>query len=225
MHPIYSKMHIHKAGYGIIAVSLLVSILLGILFFYLVPDRLLLTVLCVLVSLVFIGVVSFFRIPKRKEAFGEGAVIAPADGTIVQIKETFEKEFFKENRLQVSIFMSPLNVHANYCPLEGEVKLTAYHPGKYFVAWLPKSSDLNEHHTVVIRHKKHGDILVRQIAGAMARRIVNYLTVSQEVKQNEDLGFIKFGSRVDLFLPLDADIHVKLKQKVRGRQTVIARLK
>src|SRR5699024_10604197 len=134
------------------------------------------------------------------------AVIAPADGKIVVIEETEEPEYFKDKRLQVSIFMSPMNVHCNYCPVAGEVQLSTYHPGKYLVAWHPKSSTLNERHTSVIRHKEFGDILVRQIAGAVARRIVNYVEPGKEVKQMEELGFIKFGSRVDLFLPMDIDI-------------------
>jgi len=173
--------------------------------------------------LFFLCIISFFRIPHRVMVFNEQFIIAPADGKIVAIEETVEPEYFKGKRLQVSIFMSPANVHVNRNPIGGEVRLSAYHPGKYLVAWHPKSSILNERHTVVIRHQ-HGDILVRQIAGAMARRIVNYLEPGQEVAQNSEMGFIKFGSRVDLLLPLDAILRVKLNQKVRGGQTVIAEL-
>jgi phosphatidylserine decarboxylase len=153
----------------------------------------------------------------------ERFVIAPADGKVVVIEETVEEEYFKGPRIQVSIFMSPANVHVNRNPVSGVVKLSAYHPGKYLVAWHPKSSTLNERHTVVLG-SPHGDVLVRQIAGAMARRIVNYSEPGKEVIQNDEMGFIKFGSRVDLLLPLQARIQVKVNDIVKGGQTVIAEL-
>ncbi len=154
---------------------------------------------------------------------GENLVMAPCDGKVVVIEETYEPEYFKDKRLQVSIFMSPANVHVNRNPISGEVKLSQYHSGKYLVAWHPKSSTENERHTVVIGNGK-ADILVRQIAGALARRIVNYLKPGMQVNQNEELGFIKFGSRVDLYLPVGTKVDVQLEQVVRSGQTIIATL-
>jgi phosphatidylserine decarboxylase len=153
----------------------------------------------------------------------ESLVISPCDGKVVVIEETYEPEYFKDKRLQVSIFMSPANVHVNRNPISGEVKLSQYHAGKYLVAWHPKSSTENERHTVVIGNGQT-DILVRQIAGALARRIVNYLQPGQHVKQTEELGFIKFGSRVDIYLPLGTPVKVQLEQTVKGGQSVIAQL-
>ena len=150
-------------------------------------------------------------------------VYAPADGKVVVIEEVEEPEFFQEKRLQISIFMNPANVHVNRNPIGGEVKYYKYHPGKYLVAWHPKSSTENERTTSVINNGKH-DILVRQIAGAMAKRIVNYLKPGQQVTQGEDMGFIKFGSRVDIFLPLGTKVNVALEEKVKGNLSVIAHL-
>ena len=169
-------------------------------------------------------VLQFFRNPSRDLLLPEDNVIyAPADGKIVVIEEANEKEYFKKKRLMVSIFMSPTNVHVNRNPISGTVNYFKYHPGKYLVAWHPKSSDENERTTVVIDNGET-EILMRQIAGALAKRIVNYLEIGEEVKQGTDMGFIKFGSRVDLFLPLDAKIDVKMGQKVKGNRTIIARL-
>ncbi|HEX5552475.1 MAG TPA: phosphatidylserine decarboxylase family protein [Chitinophagaceae bacterium] len=215
-------MHIHKEGYPTIGITLGVLIIINVLV-WLSAGEALSWVVTGLSILLFLCIVSFFRIPHRVMITNEHYVIAPADGKVVAIEETLEPEYFKGKRLQVSIFMSPANVHVNRNPVSGEVRLSAYHPGKYLVAWHPKSSTLNEHHTVVLRHR-HGDILVRQIAGAMARRIVNYLEPGMEVSQNAEMGFIKFGSRVDLLLPLTAKLEVKLNQKVKGGQTVIAEL-
>src|SRR5690625_2771236 len=215
-------MHIHREGLVSIGVAFIGLLLLDIVLWYLVPSALLMQSITILFLLVFLWIVSFFRIPKRVVTVDENAVIAPADGKIVAIEETFEPEYFKEKRLQISIFMNPLNVHANYNPVGGEVLLSVYHPGKYLVAWHPKSSALNERHTNVIRNEKQGDVLVRQIAGAMARRIVNYHQPDKQVQQTGELGFIKFGSRVDLLLPLDIAVRVKIGDKVKGRQTVIA---
>src|SRR5690606_25775282 len=159
----------------------------------------------------------------RKMNEDESLVISPCDGKVVVIEETFEPEYFKDKRLQVSIFMSPANVHVNRNPISGEVKLSQYHAGKYLVAWHPKSSTENERHTVVIGNEK-ADVLVRQIAGALARRIVNYLKAGQQVRQNVGLGFIKFGSWVDIFLPLGTPVKVALEQTVKGGQTIIAQL-
>ena len=164
---------------------------------------------------------SFFRIPNRNLTIEENSIIAPADGKVVVIEEVQADEYFTDRRIQVSIFMSPLNVHVNRNPVSGEVVYNQYHKGKYLVAWHPKSSTENERHSVV--YKKNGkEILVKQIAGALAKRICNYLQAGQEVKQTEEMGFIKFGSRVDLLLPLDAKIHVKIGDKPQGGVTKIA---
>lgn len=215
-------MHIHKEGYFTIAISFFTLAIICILFWLLTGPAAAWTI-TIAAILFFLCLLSFFRIPHRKMTVQEGKVIAPADGKVVVIEETTEQEYFKNKRIQVSIFMSPANIHVNRNPVSGEVKLSAYHPGKYLVAWHPKSSTLNEHHTVVLQNH-YGEILIRQIAGAMARRIVNYLKPGMQVKQNEEMGFIKFGSRVDLMLPLNAGIKVQLNQIVRGGQTVIAEL-
>lgn len=172
--------------------------------------------------LVLILILQFFRNPKRiaKKNFDE--ILAPVDGKVVIIEEVEEKEYFKDRRIQVSIFMSPLNVHVTRYAASGQIKYSKYHPGKYLVAWHPKSSEKNERTTVVINTPKFGDILYRQIAGAVARRIVNYAEVGESVQQGDDAGFIKFGSRVDLLLPIDSYITVKMNQKVVGAKTCIA---
>ena len=171
----------------------------------------------------FLFIISFFRIPNRALTIDDKAIIAPADGKVVVIEETFDEEYFKGKCLQVSIFMSPANVHVNRNPVSAEVIYSQYHKGKYLVAWHPKSSTENERHSVVL---KQGDteILVKQIAGALAKRIVNYLQPGQQVKQGMEMGFIKFGSRVDLLLPVGTKINVELNQAVQGGVTVIARL-
>lgn len=168
-------------------------------------------------------IVSFFRIPSRKLSIHEGQIISPADGKVVVIEETIDDEYFKGKRLQVSVFMSPLNVHVNRNPLSGEVVYNQYHKGKYLVAWNPKSSTENERHSVVIR-KGNIEVLVKQIAGAVAKRIVNYLEVGQKVQQGQEMGFIKFGSRVDLLLPVGTRLNVQLNDVVKGGVTVIATL-
>lgn len=166
----------------------------------------------------------FFRNPKRYIVVDDNILIAPCDGKVVAIEEVYEPEYFKDKRLQVSIFMSPANVHVNWLPISGEVKYTKYHPGKYLVAWHPKSSVKNERTSVVIEDEAGFEVLVRQIAGVFARRIVNYCEEGDEIIQGKQLGFIKFGSRIDLFLPIDTKLEVDLKQKVKGGKTVIARL-
>ncbi|MFC4096285.1 phosphatidylserine decarboxylase family protein [Euzebyella saccharophila] len=167
-------------------------------------------------------ILQFFRNPTRRANKTFDEILAPVDGKVVVIEEVEETEYFKDKRRQVSIFMSPTNVHVTRYPASGSVKFSKYHPGKYLVAWHPKSSTENERTTVVIRTPKFGDILYRQIAGALARRIVNYAEEGESVQQGEDAGFIKFGSRVDLFLPLDCAVTVKLNQKVVGAKTCIA---
>ena len=166
-------------------------------------------------------IISFFRVPNRVLTTGENLVICPADGKVVVIEEITDVEYFKDKRLQVSIFMSPANVHQNRNPMSGEIVYNQYHKGKYLVAWDPKSSTENERHSVVIRNN-HGEILVKQIAGAVAKRIINYLTVGQQVKQCEEYGFIKFGSRVDVLLPVGTKGNVSLNQVVKGGVTVLA---
>ena len=164
----------------------------------------------------------FFRNPKRDVAINDNHVIAPVDGKVVVIEEVFESEYFKDKRLQVSIFMSPINVHVTRYAVSGKVNFSKYHPGKYLVAWHPKASTENERTTVVLENRVFGEILYRQIAGALARRIVNYAEEGMQVIQGTDAGFIKFGSRVDLFLPLGTQIDVQLNQKAVGGKTIIA---
>lgn len=168
-------------------------------------------------------IISFFRVPRRKIIVGDRTVLSPADGKVVVIEEAYDAEYFNEKRLQVSIFMSPANVHQNRNPVGGEVVYNKYHKGKYLVAWHPKSSTENERHTVVIKNQ-YAEVLVKQIAGAVARRIVNYLKPGQRAEQGEEMGFIKFGSRVDLLLPLGTEVNVQLNQYVKGGVTVIAKL-
>jgi phosphatidylserine decarboxylase len=170
---------------------------------------------------VLLFLVSFFRIPNRVFTINENQLIAPADGKVVVIEETVDVEYFKDKRLQVSIFMSPINVHVTRYAVSGKIKYSKYHPGKYLVAWHPKASTENERTTVVIESKEFGEILYRQIAGALARRIVNYAEEGMQVQQGDDAGFIKFGSRVDLFFPLGTQIEVKLQQNAVGNQTVL----
>ncbi len=217
-------MRIHKEGFTTIYISIVVVAIINLLTLFLISPRY--PVLGWLVAIgtvvLLIFVLSFFRIPRRTHVEGEDLIIAPCDGTIVVIEEVQADEYFKDKRLQLSIFMSPLNVHVNRNPVTGEVVYSEYHAGKYLVAWHPKSSIENERHSVV--YKQHGkEMLVKQIAGAMAKRIVNYLKPGDKVLQGEEMGFIKFGSRVDLLLPLDATIEVKMKQKVKAGVTVLGK--
>lgn len=174
--------------------------------------------------LLFFLVIQFFRNPKRNTEINTSHILAPVDGKVVVIEEVFEKEYFNDKRLMVSVFMSPINVHVTRHPIGGVVKYSKYHPGKYLVAWHPKASEENERTTVVVENKVVGEILYRQIAGALAKRIVNYAKVGEEVVQGSDSGFIKFGSRVDVFLPLGTEIDVKLNQKVKGGISLIAKV-
>ncbi len=216
-------MTIHKEGYKSIAIGTLVFAIINYaVFYFLSTDLPWLTWAVFVVTLaLLLFLVSFFRIPNRKLTINENAIIAPADGKVVVIEEIIDPEYFKAKRLQVSIFMSPANVHVNRNPFSGEVVYNQYHKGKYLVAWNPKSSTENERHSVVIK-KGEAEVLVKQIAGALAKRIVNYLQVGQKVKQTEEMGFIKFGSRVDLLLPVGTKLHVALNQVVKGGVTVVA---
>jgi phosphatidylserine decarboxylase len=216
-------MTIHKEGYKIIATTAVLIATINILFGYIFPESTEGQNILMIASLViFLSVVSFFRKPFRRFYIDDSKIIAPADGKIVAIEEVNEPEYFKDKRLQVSIFMSPGNVHINWMPVSGTIEYVKYHPGKFLVAWHPKCSTSNERNTIVIKDDDGEEILVRQIAGFLARRIVSYPEVGDETAQGKELGFIKFGSRVDLFLPLDAHIEVEMGQKVKGGKTVIA---
>lgn len=216
-------MTIHKEGYKILGALFLTLVIINLSLRHLSNSEILIFYVGLISIGLFLFTAYFFRSPKRLVVEDNSIVIAPADGKIVAIEEVEESEYFKDRRLQVSIFMSPSNVHVNWNPISGLVKYVKYHPGKYLVAWHPKSSEKNERNSVVIGDESF-EVLVRQIAGAMARRIVHYLEEGEEVVQGKQLGFIKFGSRVDLFLPIDTNLEVALKQKVRGGKTVIARL-
>lgn len=214
----------HKEGQNIILVSFLIISSIVLVSHFFIDFFWLRTVLQVFMLLIFILILQFFRNPARNTLKSFNEILAPVDGKVVVIEEVEENEYFKSRRKQVSIFMSPINVHVTRYPASGQITYSKYHPGKYLVAWHPKSSEENERTTIVIKTPKFGEILYRQIAGAMARRIVNYAEEGQSAQQGEDAGFIKFGSRVDLFLPLDCAITVKLNQKVTGAKTCIATL-
>jgi phosphatidylserine decarboxylase len=218
-------MTIHKEGYKSILISAILFAVINLASFYFISfyQAWLSWLIFILTLGLLLFIISFFRVPRRPLMLGSNLVVAPADGKVVVIEEVYDEEYFKDKRLQVSIFMSPANVHQNRNPVAGEVVYNQYHKGKYLVAWHPKSSTENERHSVVIRHPK-GEVLVKQIAGALAKRIINYLSVGQKVEQCAEMGFIKFGSRVDLLLPLDAKINVKFNEVVKGGVTVIATL-
>ena len=216
-------MTVHKEGYQTIALCGLFFVILNLVLFYFLPYSVtwLAWIIFILSFLFFLFIISFFRVPKRVLTIDNAKIVAPADGKVVVIEETMDEEYFKDKRLQISIFMSPANVHQNLNPVKGEVVYSQYHKGKYLVAWDPKSSTQNERHTVVIQNA-NASVLVKQIAGAVARRIVNYLKPGQKVQQGAELGFIKFGSRVDVLLPPETKIHVQLNQVVKGGITVLA---
>ena len=216
-------MRIHKEGYKTIFIIAVIFALINLPSFYYISFHYpWLSWLIFIISFLFLlFIISFFRVPDRKLTKGDNLVICPADGKVVVIEETIDEEYFKEKRLQVSIFMSPANVHQNRNPVSGEVVYNQYHKGKYLVAWNPKSSTENERHTTVVK-TAFGEILYKQIAGAVARRIVNYLAVGQKVEQSSEYGFIKFGSRVDVLLPVGAKVNVKLDEMVQGGVTVLA---
>jgi len=216
-------MTIHKEGYTVIAWSTILFGLVNLLSFYYLSfySPWLSWLIFLVTSGLLVFVISFFRIPKRQFTLNENAILAPADGKVVAIEEVKADEYFSDTRIQISIFMSPLNVHVNRNPVSGEVVYSQYHPGRYLMAWHPKSSTENERHTVV--YKTHGkEVLIKQIAGFLAKRIINYLKPGMKVKQAEEMGFIRFGSRVDILLPKEAKIRVKIGDKPRGGITVIA---
>ncbi|PZW39716.1 phosphatidylserine decarboxylase [Mesonia algae] len=213
----------HKEGYKILGFSLLAFLVINILSYSFIDILWLQSAVLIVTAVLFLLVVQFFRNPQRKTVINDSTIVSPVDGKVVVIEEVFEKEFFKEKRLQVSVFMSPINVHVTRYPVNGIVTYSKYHPGKYLVAWHPKSSEENERTTVVVKNKAFGEILYRQVAGALAKRIVNYAKVNDKAVQGDDSGFIKFGSRVDLYLPLNTKLNVKLNEKVKGGVSVIAK--
>ena len=206
----------HREGYKIILNTFLITVTLSICVEYSIENFWIQKLLQLSAIIILLLILQFFRNPKRKTIVNKNHIISPVDGKVVNIKEVFEKEYFKDKRIQLSIFMSPVNVHVTRYAISGEVIFSKYHPGKYLVAWHPKSSELNERTTVVIENKTVGKILYRQIAGAVARRIVNYAKVGDKAIQGNDAGFIKFGSRVDLFLPIGTKINVVIDQFVKG---------
>jgi phosphatidylserine decarboxylase len=212
----------HKEGHKIILLSFITVVIIALLLDYFSVEYKTYIQLFLIIQLII--VLQFFRNPKRVTNVGDKNIVSPVDGKVVVIEEVFEPEYFKEKRIQVSIFMSPINVHVTRYPIGGQVTYSKYHPGKYLVAWHPKSSTENERTSIVIKNENCGEILYRQIAGALAKRIINYAKESTYVNQGDDAGFIKFGSRVDLFLPLDTEINVNLNQKVKGAEDIIAKV-
>ncbi len=215
---------IHKEGYKILAGLFITLLVINIAVRALSSSVDLAVITAVISAGLFLFTAYFFRSPRRFIEADDKIVLSPCDGKVVAIEEVYEPEYFQDNRLQVSIFMSPSNVHINWSPISGLVKYNKYHPGKYLVAWHPKSSVKNERTSVVIEDDDGFEVLVRQIAGVLARRIVNYLEEGQETEQGKQFGFIKFGSRIDLYLPIGTKIEIGLRQKVKGGKSVIARL-
>lgn len=219
-------MYIHKEGYKIIAVSAVITFGLTALIASFIGIEVIRYFLFTVLAGIFIWTISFFRVPRRKlPTDQQNAVVSSADGKVVTIEEVEETEYFKDKRIQISVFMSPFNVHVNWYPIAGTVSYTKYHPGKFLVAYHPKSSTENERNTIVVKSEKGTEVLVRQIAGMMARRIISYAKTGDIAAGGEEFGIIRFGSRVDFFVPIDADIAVSLGDKVSGKKTVLARLK
>jgi phosphatidylserine decarboxylase len=219
------RIHIHKEGYKILAFGFISLLILNIIVNILWADiEILRWTFCICSFMLYIFLLFFFRLPVRALEPDPGLIYAPADGKVVVIEETMENEYFKDMRLQVSIFMSPFNMHSNRYPVSGRIKYVGYHPGRNMVAWHPKSSELNERSTIVIETKEGIEILIRQIAGAVARRIVTYSKENRDILQGEELGFIKFGSRVDVFLPLGTEVEIPILQQVKANKTIIAKI-
>jgi len=212
----------HKEGHTIILIFLFAVIADILLLEYILDDGLIKIILQSASIVILLLILQFFRNPVRNTIINEKHIISPVDGKVVNIEKVYEKEYFKDERLQVSIFMSPFNVHVTRYPISGKVNFSKYHPGEYLVAWHPKSSEKNERTTIVLENEVVGEILYRQIAGALARRIVNYAEVGENVTQGKDAGFIKFGSRVDLFLPVDSILNIEINQHVRGGEDIIS---
>lgn len=218
-------MTLHKAGYALLLKALGLFVIINVITFYFIENQIVNIVIMSISLILYLFMINFFRFPNRHIELRDDTILAPADGKIVVIEETNENEYLHDKRIQVSIFMSICNVHINWFPINGIVKYFKYHKGNYAAAYLPKSSTENERTTIVIDSKNGTPILMRQIAGALARRIVTYAKPGDEACQNKHAGFIKFGSRVDLFLPLGTEINVKLGQKTVGSQTIIGKLK
>jgi len=216
-------MKIHRQGHKIIAFLFIVYIAVVFAVFNYINNLIISLPAVVILSFLMLLIVWFFRIPRRTLKEDDNLIYSPADGKIVAIEETREQEYFGDNRIQISVFMSPLNVHVNYYPVSGTIDYLKYHKGKYLVAWHPKSSTANERATVVIKNKKNVSVMVRQIAGAVARRILTNAAQGDSVRQGEELGFISFGSRVDILLPPDTKILTSLNARVKGKKTVIAK--
>lgn len=218
-------MSIHKEGYKILAIGFIILLLLNVALNIFLKDNMLVKWICGIASLIlYVFLLFFFRLPARNLEPDPELIYAPADGKVVVIEVAEEREYFKDLRLQVSIFMSPLNMHSNKYPVSGRIKYVKYHTGDKMVAWHPKSSELNERSTIVIETHSGTEILVRQVAGAVARRIVTYAKENQEIKQGDELGFIKFGSRVDVFLPMETEVTVSILQQVKANKTIIAKI-
>lgn len=219
-------MYIHKKGYGVIATVIIIAALIVAAFFLFVPIRLLQIIMTVVCSALAIWSITFFRVPtNRVVTIEKDAVVSAADGEVVVIEEVEEKEYFHDKRIQISIFMSAYNVHVNWFPINGIVSYYKYHPGKKLFAINPKSSELNERNTLVVKDEKGREVLFRQIAGVMARRIICNVDKGAPAKVGEEFGLIRFGSRVDFFLPIDSEINVKIGDKVKGKISVLAHLK
>ena len=213
----------HKEGHKIILISLILTVISFLLIDnFIMETGWLRTVLMLLILFFLILILQFFRNPKRQTIINDQHIISPVDGKVVVIEEVYEKEYLKQQCIQLSVFMSPINVHVTRYPISGDITFSKYHEGKYLVAWHPKASEETERTTVVVKSKIFGEVLFRQIAGALAKRIVNYAKEGGNAKQGEDSGFIKFGSRVDIYIPLDSRIKVKLNDKVRGGESVLA---
>ncbi len=218
-------MSIHREGYKILAAGFMILLVVNVLTGIFWGANPLVKYSVLIFSLMtYVFTLFFFRLPVRHLEPDPGLIYAPADGKVVVIEETEENEYFGDTRLQVSIFMSPFNMHSNRYPVSGRIKFVGYHPGHYLVAWHPKSSELNERSSVVIETDSGTEILIRQVAGAVARRIVTYAREDQMVKQGDELGFIKFGSRVDIFLPVGTEIEIPILQQVKANKSIIARI-
>ena len=218
-------MSIHKEGYKILVFGFITLLIINVIVNIIWSQNGLLKWSFLICSMIFyVFILFFFRLPTRDLKPDPGLVYAPADGKVVVIEETEEMEYFKDTRLQISIFMSPFNVHSNRYPVSGRIKYVGYHPGNYMVAWHPKSSELNERSTIVIETKGGKEVLIRQIAGAVARRIVTYAKENQDVLQGDELGFIKFGSRVDIFLPVGTEVEIPILQQVRANKSILAKI-
>jgi phosphatidylserine decarboxylase len=219
------RIHIHKEGYKILAFGLIILLVLNITVYIIWADSGIVRWAFFIFSfMLYIFLLFFFRLPVRFLEADPGLIYAPADGKVVVIEETLENEYFKDMRLQVSIFMSPFNMHSNRYPVSGRVQYVCYHAGQNMVAWHPKSSELNERSTIVIKTNSGTEVMVRQIAGAVARRIVTYAKENVDVLQGDELGFIKFGSRVDIFLPVGTEVEIPILQQVKANKSIIAKI-